>query len=70
MSYPPVTKCDGPIARHLGTRVHRPEESWALQDVKDDFAVQLTSDHDFGYANRDQFPLSLRSLGFPSSIVT
>jgi hypothetical protein len=54
-NYPPVTKCDGPIALHLGTHAHSPEESWMAQRVEVDFASQLTSDHEFDFANRDQF---------------
>jgi hypothetical protein len=69
-NYPPVTKCDGPIPLHLGTLAHSPEENWTAQHVEFDFAAQLTSDHEFGFVNRDQFSLTLRYLGSPRSVVT
>jgi hypothetical protein len=39
------------------------KEVWAAQHVGVDFAAPLTSDREFGFVNRDQFPLPLRSLG-------
>jgi hypothetical protein len=68
-NYPPVTKRDDPIALS-SKRVHSPEKSWAAQHVEVDFAAQLTSHHEFGFVNRDQFLLTLRPLGSPWYAVT
>src|SRR6478736_1416777 len=51
-NYPPVTKCDCPIALHLGRRAHGQEESRAAPHMEVDFAAQLTSGHESGFVSR------------------